>query len=131
MTDDEEVEATKGLIAHWRARHEAFFDAVKNIAVKSVNDAIIPEFDRHGHLVDLDIDPTAMGDYTNTELEELLLTVIRQAREDYYAQLMEQVARYLSPGLPEFEPDAAGVPYVPLPEGDPYTQAPAATTPGA
>ncbi len=130
MTDDEEVQATRNLIAHWRARNEAFFDAVDKITVDGVNGAVKPKFDRNGHLIDLDIDPDAMGDYTNNELEEILLTVIRKSRQEYYAKLMEQFNRFLSHGIPGFEPDAAGEAYVPMLSDDPYSEPVEATRQG-
>ena len=131
MTDDEEVQATRDLIAHWRARNDAFFDAVDKITVDGVNDAVKAMFDRNGHLVDLYIDPDAMGDYTNTELEEILFTVIRKSRQEYYAKLMEQFNRFLALGVPGFEPDAAGEAYVPMLRDDPYTEPVEATRQGA
>lgn len=131
MTDDEEVQATRDLIAHWRTRNEAFLDAVDKITVDGINGAVTPKFDRNGHLVDLDIDPDAMGDYTNTELEEILFKVIRKSRQQYYAKLMEQFNRFLAHGIPGFEPDAAGDAYVPMLSGDPYTEPVEATRQGA
>jgi len=131
VTDDEEVQATRDLIAHWRTRNEAFLDAVDKITVDGINGAVTPKFDRNGHLVDLDIDPDAMGDYTNTELEEILFKVIRKSRQQYYAKLMEEFNRFLAHGIPGFEPDAAGDAYVPMLSDDPYTEPVEATRQGA
>lgn len=130
LSDDEYVARVVSCLAHWRARNAAFGEAVKNIKVDPVHEAVIAVFDKYGDLYDLYIDPTAMTHYTNTELEEIITEALQQTRRQVHAQTMELFARYVNPDDPRFEPDILGEPYVALPEDDPHQPQPPAE-PGA
>lgn len=116
LTDDEYVAQTEATLAHWRARHAAWKEAVSHIEVEAVHEAVRARFDSDGTLVELDIDPEALQDYTNTELEEIITAVLRRTRAQVYEQVLELFGKYLAPNSAGFDPAAAGEPYVVAPE---------------
>lgn len=116
LTDDEWVGRVEASIEHWRARNAAFQEAVKTITTDPVHDAVRVEFDSSGTLLALDIDPAALSDYTNTELEQIITDVLQRSRTQLYGRMMEMFETYLSPGHDRFDPNILGVPYVDLPE---------------
>jgi DNA-binding protein YbaB len=116
LTDDEYVAQTEATLAHWRARHAAWKEAVRRIEVEPVHEAVRARFDSDGTLVELDIDPEAPKDYTNTELEEIITEVLARTRAQVYEQVLELFGKYLAPNSPGFDPGAAGEPYVVAPE---------------
>ena len=115
LTDDEWVTRVEQSIAHWRARNAAFKDAVGRIQVDPIHEAVTARFDSNGTLQVLDVDPSALQDYTNTELEEIITEVLQRTRAQVHAQVMELFETYLAPNHPRFDPDALGEPYVRLP----------------
>ena len=115
LTDDEWVARVEAATAHWRARNAAFLDAVTRITVDPVHDAVTARFDGNGTLQGLDIDPSALSQYTNVELEELITEVLQKTRTQLHAKVMDLFATFLSPNHPRFDPDVLGEPYVDLP----------------
>jgi DNA-binding protein YbaB len=116
LTDDEYVAQAEAALAHWRARHAAWKDAIARIEVEPVHEAVRARFDSDGTLLELDIDPEALRDYTNTELEEIITEVLRRTRAQVHQQVFELFGKYLAPNGPGFDPDAIGEPYVTAPE---------------
>ncbi len=112
LSDDDYVAQVVASIAHWRARNAAFLDAAARIAPEPVHEAVTARFDSNGTLLELEIAPTALGDYTNVELEEIITDVLRRTRASMHAQMMELFEKYLAPGASGFEPDILGAPYV-------------------
>ena len=90
-------------------------DAIGRIEVDPVHEAVTARFDSNGTLIALDIDPNALSDYTNTELEEIITTVLQQVRARLHRQVMDLFAKYLAPNDPRFDPGALGEAYVRLP----------------
>jgi hypothetical protein len=66
-------------------------------------------------LVALDIEPSALANYTNTELEEIITDVLQRTRESVHEQVMNLFAQYLAPNDLRFDPRALGGAYVQLP----------------
>jgi DNA-binding protein YbaB len=115
LTDDEWVNRVEASIAHWRARNAAFQEAVTRITVEPVHEAVRARFDSNGTLLALEIDPSALSDYTNTELEAIITEVLAKTRTQLHAQVMELFETYMAPGHPRFDPNVLGEPYVDLP----------------
>lgn len=115
LTDDEWVGRVEASIAHWRARNAAFQEAVGRITIDPVHEAVQAQFDSNGTLLALEVDPAAMSDYTNTELEQIITDVLQKSRTQLHAQVMELFETYMSPGHPRFDPNVLGEPYVDLP----------------
>ncbi|WP_431236136.1 type I secretion protein TolC (plasmid) [Mycolicibacterium psychrotolerans] len=116
LSDDEYVAQVVASIAHWRARNAAFLEAAARIDPDPVHQAVSARFDSNGTLLELQIAPTALSDYTNVELEAIITDVLRQTRASVHTQMMELFEKYLAPGSPGFKPDILGVPYVTPPE---------------
>lgn len=112
LTDDEYVAQTEGAIAHWRARHRAFMDAVDRIEVDPVDPNVYARFDSNGTLVEFEVTDKALRTYTNTELEELIRNVLEETRSRAAAELFGLHAKYLQPNAANFDPDIVGEPYV-------------------
>ena len=115
LTDDEYVAQVEATIAHWRARHAAWNAAVDSIEVERFHDAVAARFDSNGTLIALDIDPSALTNYTNVELEQIITDVLQRTRESVHEQVMNLFAHYLAPSDPRFDPGALGGAYVQLP----------------
>jgi DNA-binding protein YbaB len=115
LTDDEWVGRVEASIAHWRARNAAFQEAVSRITVDPVHEAVKARFDSNGTLLELEIDPSALADYTNTELEDIIIEVLQKTRTELHSQVMELFERYMAPGHARFDPSVLGEPYVDLP----------------
>lgn len=115
LSDDEWVARVEKSIAHWRARNAAFTDAVSRIQVDPVHDEVAAHFDSNGTLQRLDIDPSALANHTNNELEEIITSVLQRTRTEVHAQVVDLFERYLAPNHPRFEPNVLGEPYVRLP----------------
>ena len=103
-------------ISHWRARNAAWLEAIGRIQVAPVHEAVRARFDSNGTLLELDIDPAALSDYTNTELEHIITEVLRRTRAQMHQQVMALFGKYLAPNDPRFDPNVLGEPYVRLPE---------------
>jgi hypothetical protein len=115
LTDDQYVAQVEATIAHWRARHAAWNTAVDHIEVERFHDAVSARFDSNGTLTAVDIEPSALSNYTNTELEEIITDVLQRTRESVHEQVMDLFAQYLAPNDPRFDPGALGGAYVQLP----------------
>ena len=115
LTDDEWVGQVEASIAHWRARNAAFQEAVSRITVEPVHEAVRARFDSNGTLLALEIDPAALSDYTNTELEDIITDVLQKTRTQLHAHMMGLFETYMAPGHARFDPDVLGEPYVDLP----------------
>jgi hypothetical protein len=115
LSDDEWVARVEQSIAHWRARNAAYLDAVSRIVADPVHEAVRATFDSDGTLTGLEIDPSALADYTNTELEHILTEVLRRTRTQVHTRVMELFETYLAPNHPRFDPNVLGEPYVRLP----------------
>jgi hypothetical protein len=115
LTDDEFVNRVEASIVHWRARNAAFQEAVSRITVDPVHDAVQARFDSNGTLLALEIDPSALSDYTNTELEQIITDVLQKTRTQLHAQVMELFETYMAPGHARFDPNILGEPFVDLP----------------
>jgi DNA-binding protein YbaB len=115
LTDDEYVAQVEATIAHWRARHAAWTAAIERIQVDPVHDAVAARFDSNGTLIAVDIDPAALSNYTNTELEQIITEVLQRTRASVHEQVMDLFATYLAPNDPRFDPGALGGAYVELP----------------
>jgi DNA-binding protein YbaB len=115
LTDDEWVGRVEASIVHWRARNAAFQEAVSRIAVEPAHEAVRARFDSNGTLLTLEIDPAALSDYTNTELEDIITEVLQTTRAQLHAQVMELFETYMAPGHARFDPNVLGEPYVDLP----------------
>ena len=118
LTDDEWVGRVEASIAHWRARNAAFQEAVGRITVEPVHEAVRARFDSNGTLIELEIDPSALSDDTNTELEDLediVTEVLQKTRTQLRAQVMELFEKYMAPGHARFDPNVLGEPHVDLP----------------
>jgi DNA-binding protein YbaB len=115
LTDDEWVGRVEASIAHWRARNAAFQEAVSRITVEPVHEVVRARFDSNGTLIELEIDPSALSDYTNTELEDIITEVLQKTRTQLHAQVMELFETYMAPGHARFDPNVLGEPYVDLP----------------
>lgn len=116
LTDDEWVARAEAALAHQRARNAAFQQALNAIKVPQAHEAVSVRFDSNGTLVDIDIDPSALSDYTNTELEQIITDVLRQTRQALHSQVLELLATYMAPNSPLFDPNVLGEPYVGLPD---------------
>ncbi|MBB3753683.1 hypothetical protein FHT44_006205 [Mycolicibacterium sp. BK634] len=116
LSDDEYVAQVVASIAHWRARNAAFLEAAARIAPEPVHQAVSARFDSNGTLLELQIAPTALCDYTNVELETIITDVLRQTRASVHAQMMELFEKYLAPGASGFDPGILGEPYAAPPE---------------
>ena len=112
LTDDEYVARVQGAAASLRARNAAWLEAINHIKVPAVHEAVTARFDSNGTLVEFDIDPSALSDYTNTELEQIITYVLRNTHQALHAQMMELFATYMAPNSPQFDPNALGQPYV-------------------
>jgi DNA-binding protein YbaB len=115
LTDDEWVGRVEASIAHWRARNAAFQEAVSRITFEPVHEMVRARFDSNGTLLALDIDPSVLSDYTNTELEDIITDVLQKTRTQLHTQVMELFETYMAPGHARFDPDVLGEPYVDLP----------------
>lgn len=69
----------------------------------------------HGTLLELEIDPPALSDYTNTALEEIITEVLQKTRTHLHVQVMELFEICMAPGHARFDPNVLGKPYVDLP----------------
>ncbi|WP_273735416.1 YbaB/EbfC family nucleoid-associated protein [Mycolicibacterium septicum] len=118
LSDDEYLAQVEASLAHLRARNRAFLEAVEQITVPRLHDAVRARFDSNGTLVDLDIAPEALTAHTNVELEQIVTTVLRQTRAQVLDQMDALLAKYLAPGDPRFDPNALGEPYVGPPDPD-------------
>ena len=114
LTDDEWVGRVEASIAHWPARNAAFQEAGGRITVVPVHEAVRARFDSNGTLLALEIDPSALSDYTNTELEEIVTEVLQKTRTELHSQVMELFETYMAPGHARFDPNVLGEPYVDL-----------------
>jgi hypothetical protein len=112
LTDDEYVARVQGAAASLRARNAAWLEAINHIKVPAVHEAVMARFDSNGTLVEFDIVPSALSDYTNTELEQIITDVLRNTHQALHAQMMELFATYMAPNSPQFDPNALGEPYV-------------------
>ena len=108
LTDDEWVGRVEASIAHWRARNAAFQEAVSRITVDPVHEAVRARFDSNGTLLELEIDPSALSDYTNTGLEDIITEVLQKSRTQLHAQVMELFETYMAPGHARFDPQRTG-----------------------
>lgn len=117
MSDEDEVADSERTLARWRARNAAFLAATERIEMEPLSDVVVARFDADAALTALDIDPIALTDYTNTELEELITAVVQDTREQVREEMLALFARYLVPSSPEYEPDLPDVGYVETPAG--------------
>ena len=112
LTDDEYLARMEAANASLRARNAAWLEAINHIKVPAVHEAVTARFDSNATLVEFDVDPSALSDYTNTELEQIITDVLRNTHQALHAQVMELLATYMAPNSPQFDPNAGGVPYV-------------------
>lgn len=117
VSDEDEVADSERTLARWRARNAAFLAATERIEMEPLSDVVVARFDADAALTALDIDPIALTDYTNTELEELITAVVQDTREQVREEMLALFARYLVPSSPEYEPDLPDVGYVETPAG--------------
>ena len=116
LTDEQYVNQVMASITHWRARNAAFMDAASRIRVDPVHELVWARFDSDGTLQDMQIDPAALSEYTNIELEDILTDVLRRTRASVHAQVMGLFEKYLAPTAPGFDPNAVGEPFVDVPD---------------
>ena len=112
LTDDEYVARVQAAAASMQARNAAWLEAINHIEVPAVHEAVTARFDSNATLVEFDIDPSALSDYTDTELEQIITDVLRNTHQALYAQMMELFATYMAPNSPQFDPNALVQPYV-------------------
>lgn len=116
LSDDEFVDQVERSLKHWRARHTAWEQAVDDLRIASGHPAVQPTFDGNGTLTALDIEPAALMDYTNIELEQIITDAIRGCRTELFTAMQDLFAVYLTPGHPKFDPDVLGEPLVMPPQ---------------
>lgn len=112
LTDDEYVAQVERAYTSLRARNAAWLEAINNIQVPAVHEAVTARFDSDGTLVSFEVEDWALSEYTNTELEQIITDVLRNTRQAMHAQMMELLATYMAPNSPLFDPNAVSEPYV-------------------
>lgn len=118
LTDDQYVAQYEASLAHWRARHRAFFDAADHISVPAINDLVQAKFDSNGTLQWFEVHPEALTAYDNVELEQVIGQVLEGTLQQVTDQLRNLHTRFLAFGEPGFDPNALGVPMVMPPAAD-------------
>ncbi len=114
MTPDEEVQRVLEAVAQLRARHAAYQVACQGIRGDQVHPDVHAKWDIDGNLLEIDIAPNALRDYTNLELEQIVSDVLRRTRLDVGEKVQALFEKYLSFDSPNFDPDVLGVPMAPL-----------------
>ncbi|MCV7034899.1 MULTISPECIES: hypothetical protein [Mycobacterium] len=103
MSDDDEVADWEQGVAEAAARASAFNEALESIAIDPISDVVVAKFDSDGFLTRLDIDPTALKQYTHTELEELITQVLRDSNNQLRDAAQALFGRYLDPASPLYQ----------------------------
>lgn len=94
-------------IAHWRARLAALVDACDMMHQVPVHEAVRARFDPDGTLVDLHINPDALKDYTNIQLQQIITDVLRITRARVCRLMRAHVTSFLS-GYARSDHNSAG-----------------------
>jgi glutamine synthetase type III len=96
MTDDDKAVAeVERLSAEYHANFLAFMAASERVQTDRISDVAVATFDADGFLTGLEIDPAALSDYTNTELEEILTRVLRETQKQHCAAVLELFEQHL------------------------------------
>lgn len=118
LADDDYVAQYEASLAHWRARNKAFLDAVEQINVLPLHDAVRAKFDSNATLQWFEVAPEALTAYDNIALEELIADVLQRTRQQVADQVMGLHVKFMAFGEPGFDPNALGVPMVMPPTDD-------------
>lgn len=103
MTDDDEVEDFEQGVAEAAARAAAFNAATDSVEIDPISDVVVAKFDSDGFLTRLDIDATALKQYTNTELEEIITKVLRDSNNQLRDAVQALFERYFVPHSPLYQ----------------------------
>ena len=113
-TPEGEVQQVLEAVAQLRARHAAFTAAARGIRAEQCHRDVQARWDTEGNLLGIDIAPTALRDYTNLELEDIVAEVLRRTRLDVGEKFQALFDTYLGFDTARFDPDVLGVPLAPL-----------------
>jgi hypothetical protein len=97
-TPQERIAAVDQGLRVTRAMTAELNSAAQNVGHQDpISDVVIASYDRHGFLSDLFIEPTALADYTHTELEDLITEVLRDGNHRLREASLAVLDRYWGP----------------------------------